>query len=139
MQYESDTGTKPVANSELIRFNGIGGAGHETFVVYADGGDDFCKTAQKPYDRPVCEILLVLNALVPSFHISSDGFYGHVEDQKEGVKLDGEWDGAIRDVEGYGVFCHAEITGTHGGRDGNPDPYCSMSIVVDRTEVPASV
>lgn len=128
--------TKPaVANKKMIRFNGIGDEGHETFMIfnkkkqsdYGSGTGGFCKTARKAYDIVVCEVLLVMSANMPGFSISSDGFYGHVENKK----IDGEWDNAMKNVKRYGIHYHAEIEGTHGGHDGEPDPYCSFRLVHD--------
>ena len=140
IQYESDNRRKPVANQKMIRFNGIGEEGHETFLINAekeqnDWGSDptfaFCKTARKPYDIVVCEVLLALNAFLPNLKISSDGFSGYVNDQQDGLKLDGSWDQAIENVKRYGVHYHAEIEGTHGGEPGEDDPYCSFKLVLE--------
>jgi hypothetical protein len=58
----------------LIKFNGKGEDGHETFVVDLSRPDHaFCKTARKPYDLPVCEVLLVLLWNIPGFSVGSDG------------------------------------------------------------------
>ncbi len=86
MVYESDqTGKKPLANSKLVRFNGIREDGHETFYFdrvqeVADYLDDktmafgFCKTAQKPYDCYVTACLIWAKMVFGSdVRISSDG------------------------------------------------------------------
>jgi len=132
--FESDEpNKKPVANQETIRFNGIGDDGHETFYIGNEKNEfAFCKTARKPYDIAVCEISLILKAFCPNFDLSSDGFSGYVEHQKDGVQLDGFWNDAIQNVKEYDVNFHGEIEGTHGGRDGNPDPYCSFLVVLDK-------
>jgi hypothetical protein len=83
----------PVVNSSMIRFNGKGDDGHETFVFepYAknpswSAGDkkvfSFCKTARKPYDLPVCCILIAIKAdLDKEIEVSSDGINrGEVEE-----------------------------------------------------------
>ena len=70
-------GKEPVFGPDVIRFNGVGDDGHETFLIYRDGhegGFSFCKTAQKPYDEVVCACLIVLNHhLGDKIEISSDG------------------------------------------------------------------
>jgi hypothetical protein len=149
LQYELDDKRKPVANKKMIRFNGIGEDGHETFLVknnavqtdsgYTDPSFCFCKTARKPYDIAVCEVLLVLKAYCPHIEIGSDGFYGSLAEQTDGVTMDGTWDQAMQNVKEYGLDFHAEIVGTHGGRDGQPDPYCSFEIIFDGTQGPTLV
>src|SRR5687768_3329224 len=48
----------PDINEAEIRFNGVGDEGHETFLLTREKTEfDFCKTAQKPYDVVVAEIL----------------------------------------------------------------------------------
>ena len=140
VQYELDDRRKPVANGKKIRFNGIGEDGHETFYVENSAKQNdlghnpsfgFCKTARKPYDIVVCEVCLVLKAFCPHFDLDSDGFSGHLSDQTDGVNVDGQWNQAMENVKEYGLDFHAEIVGTHGGRDGEPDPYCSFEIVFD--------
>jgi len=149
IQYESDDKRKPVANKEKIRFNGIGDEGHETFLVLNSAkqndynkdnpGFTFCKTARKPYDVVVCEVCLVLKAYCPHFNLSSDGFSGYTEKQKDGVTLDGTWDEAMENVKEYGLVYHGEITGTRGGEDGEPNPYCDFAVILDSTKEPALV
>jgi hypothetical protein len=61
-----------VANEEVIWLNGI--EGHETFVFRPQTTRfDFCKTARKPYDLPVCEVLILLDRHIPNFSFRSDG------------------------------------------------------------------
>lgn len=140
IQFESDDTRRAVVDKHLIRFNGIGENGHETFYIEnkaeqndfgTNPGFGFCKTARKPYDIAVCEVLLVLKAYCPHLHLNSDGFVGYLEDQKKKLTLDGVWDKAIENVKEYGIVCHPEIVGTHGGKNGKPDPYCSFEIVFD--------
>ena len=94
-------------NNEEIRFNGYGEEGHETFLItkkkrakadYEEqeaydrqGAFDFCKTAQKPYDKYVVAVLCALyNIEVKEWplgdgkimSISSDG---NTEDWTEGL------------------------------------------------------
>lgn len=66
----------PEVSPELIRFNGRGKDGHETFVFPRIPEDPFafCKTAEKPYDKTVCAVLAVINDHVPTLaRITSDG------------------------------------------------------------------
>ena len=74
VRFESDSDDAVVADEKSIRFNGILEDGHETFMFSNhQDGFNFCKTAYKPYDIVVCEVLLVLNAKMPSLKVSSDG------------------------------------------------------------------
>lgn len=63
---------------DKIRFNGKGNEGHETFmfdlVNDARNCGWFCKTARKPYDQCVCEILILLKEFLgEDLDLSSDG------------------------------------------------------------------
>lgn len=73
---------KPVATQKEIRFNGIGvDDGHETFYFSNSKRDfSFCKTARKPYDLPVCKILMVLKHFCPSLLVGSEGYIIPEED-----------------------------------------------------------
>jgi hypothetical protein len=51
-------GDPPLVTHDEVRFNGVGDKGHETFSIRRSGGDEFCKTAQKPYDLIVTAILI---------------------------------------------------------------------------------
>lgn len=78
---------KPTITDTTIRFNGNRkwGLDHETFRIslddYNEGWvtddgyiDDFCKTAEKPYDLAVCLCLLCFKAVYgDDFEYSSDG------------------------------------------------------------------
>ena len=60
-----------------IWFNGIGDDAHETFDFSLTGDlpdHEFCKTARKPYDDPVMEVLIVLKHFIPGLNVRSDGF-----------------------------------------------------------------
>ena len=73
----SDRGSQLTIDSEEICFNGVGEDGHETFRItkkkraksdYDEqerydrhGAFDFCKTAQKPYDKYVVAVLCALH------------------------------------------------------------------------------
>jgi len=148
VRFEDDSKRNAVANKAMIRFNGIGEDGHETFLVQnsakqndygTNPGFTFCKTARKPYDIVVCEVCLVLKAFCPHFNLSSDGFSGYTEKQKDGVTLDGTWDEAMENVKEYGLVYRGEITGTRGGKDGEPNPYCDFDVILDSAKEPALV
>lgn len=76
-----------VFNKDLIRFNGIGEDGHETFYLpkiytrkmpsllsHTDLLFQFCKTANKPYDLAVCCCLIIAkHYLGDDIKVSSDG------------------------------------------------------------------
>ncbi len=96
VQFEEDCEKKPECNNRIVRFNGIGEDGHETFWFDCmSRGFSFCKTARKPYDIVVCEILLVLKSFMPNLVISSDGFGGD--------EVEEEWVNAIGNVKEYGI------------------------------------
>jgi hypothetical protein len=82
IQYEDDNDMKPLACRREIRFNGKGEDGHETFYVSPENGFGFCKTARKPYDIAVKEVLIALSHFC-NFDVSSDG---DEEDWNEAIK-----------------------------------------------------
>jgi hypothetical protein len=85
VQYESDEEQPPMLTSEQIRFNGVGEAGHETFLLERKGGNEFCKTAQKPYDTVVTAILVAAKHHFPNgIRVTSDG---GDEDWADGFEL----------------------------------------------------
>jgi len=129
VQKEYDDEKRPVVSKKQIRFNGIGDDGHETFMILntekqSDFGHNdnfaFCKTARKPYDIAVCEILLVMNAYCPHLSISSDGFSGYLESPE----LDGAWPEAIQNVSQYGITYRSEITEKR-------EPYCDIEPILE--------
>ena len=70
------TGTLEILISdETITINGVGDAGHETFVLERIESEDwrFCKTARKPYDTAVCFALIIAQYYCPEFRVSTDG------------------------------------------------------------------
>jgi hypothetical protein len=78
-----DAGTQPEITDEKIWFNGAGEDGqYETFDVWRKRpakeawekrrGNNFCKTARRPYDLAVCAVLIYLEG-VHGFRVSSDG------------------------------------------------------------------
>lgn len=59
---------------DMIWFNGVDEDSHEAFYFQRDGvGFEFCKTARKPYDLPVCLCLLAIMEEDPSVKVSSNG------------------------------------------------------------------
>ena len=86
IQYESDTAKPPQIGSSVIRFNGIGELGCETFEFSRERvGFDFCKTSQKPYDIFVVSVLILVNRFEPmAYDIESDG---SMEDWEAGRQL----------------------------------------------------
>lgn len=89
LAYECDEpGRQPQIDGKVIRFNGLGYDGHETFLIDRIKRKDnswFCKTAQKPYDLAVTAVLAYLATLDESaFDVSSDG---DPEDWVAGVEL----------------------------------------------------
>lgn len=74
----------PEFTAEVIRFNGKGDEGHETFMLTPEPQEfNFCKTAQKPYDLVVVAILCLL-AHRTNAEVSSDG---ERSDWKAGLAL----------------------------------------------------
>jgi hypothetical protein len=70
--FGSDTAKPAVVNTEIIRFNGIGDHGCETFLIKREPSDfDFCKTNRMPYDKLVVAILAMLAGR--GMEVSSDG------------------------------------------------------------------
>lgn len=131
IQYEDDEKKKPIVTNKLIRFNGIGEEGHETFIFevppkesehtkFKDGFlFSFCKTAQKDYDIVVCKILLILKAhLGDNMKLDSDGF------SNSECGFDGIWNKAIEEVKGmkYKINC------TVFSRDEGESPYFDCEI-----------
>ena len=82
VQYEFDDPQPPLVSDTKIRFNGVGEQGHETFYFLATGDGaagrgwafQFCKTARKPYDEVVMQVLIVLkHYLGAAITVTSDG------------------------------------------------------------------
>jgi len=96
--FECDTNEPPLISKKLIRFNGRGENGYETFYLKPYFSNS-CKTEYKPYDLAVCEVLLVLkHHYRDKFDLSSDGFYVY-EDEFERKELDGYWNDALENVK----------------------------------------
>lgn len=125
IQWECDCEDPAQVNILGVRFNGIGDDGHETFSFYPGKPcDEFCKTARKPYDLPVCEMLLVLKAYLPSFSLSSDGFSGYANEPK----IDENWGPAIENVKEYGVHYTIKVESQGPGRE----QYVNITPVFDK-------
>jgi hypothetical protein len=110
----------PVIDDEMIRFNGKGEEGHETFILTRERQEleswmlsknpfAFCKTARKPYDLAVCLVLLSAFMIAPEvLEISSDG------------EWEGDWDQARQD--------YFELFGE--------EPICPFPFVEPRADIP---
>jgi hypothetical protein len=100
IQLEEDDIRPPTVCKNMVRFNGVGDDGHETFLwtppCDGDAGRGwpffqagkvfgFCKTARKPYDVVVCVSLLVLKAeFGKKIVLSTDG---EERDWEEAIEL----------------------------------------------------
>lgn len=106
IQYEHDEAKPPVVTEKMIRFNGVGDNGHETFCFNVQ--DDyrtsegrrfaFCKTAEKPYDVVVMKVLIVLKYyLRDGLKVTSDGRFA------------AEWEDARAEMERrYGIGTYVD-------------------------------
>lgn len=83
VQFESDVQEAPVVDTKEVRFNGVEDDAYETFCL-SGGSWDFCKTAQRPYDKIVVAVLVIVAHYLPDFEWSSDG---DDEDLAEGKEL----------------------------------------------------
>ena len=87
-QFEFDDNAPAQIDRDTIRFNGIEADGHETFILNRKRrelepwakeigirrGSDFCKTARKPYDRAIVEILNEAKTIAPTrISLDTDG------------------------------------------------------------------
>ena len=91
-----EEGTEPIANDEMISFNGVGDNSHETMQIsrtqrklpFESGKEElcfgFCKTARKLYDVIVTAVLIAFKHYFPHAKISSDG---NNEDFEEGRNI----------------------------------------------------
>ena len=69
-----DTGTVPEIDDKGVTFNGLEDDGHETCQITKSVCDfEVCKTAQKPYDAVVVQVLKLARKYNPSIELSSDG------------------------------------------------------------------
>lgn len=79
-----DTELEIEITDNYISINGVGAQAHETFTLHrTDTRWEFCKTAQKGYDRVVTAILILMRYTYPSFSVSSDGSWGEWEHGRE--------------------------------------------------------
>ena len=106
IQLEYNTPELPVFTKDMVRFNGVGDNGNETFVIerlfkssYPQKNDKgqlfaFCKTACKPYDNLVTACLVIFKHYFgESITVSSDG---ELADWKSGMS-------ECQKVLGYGL------------------------------------
>ncbi len=96
-----------VLNDKEIHLNGIGDDSHEDFwfTLRSFPHDfTFCKTARKPYDAPVSEMLIVLkHFFAEKLFVDSDGFAGS-DYPPENRYVDDEWIEAAGQVKArYGI------------------------------------
>ena len=92
----------PYITDEYCTFDGIGSKGHETFSMSRNRGRresdgerfDCCKTAQKPYDVYVVDVLILAEKHFGDLiRVSSDGHWPDVkrdrelEKEREGVRM----------------------------------------------------
>ena len=94
---DRDSDLPPVVDEHEVRFNGIGKQGHETFLIsrVVQGGlmrdgkyFSFCKTAHKPYDRYVVEVLSLAELCFGDrIEISSDGDWESIKVRCEYKKV----------------------------------------------------
>lgn len=94
VQAEYDNDGRPAFSRRLVRFNGPGDDGHETFYlprrhVQPDWQRNkpwvfaFCKTARKPYDLPVqCCLIVAKHFYEDHILIHSDGAENEWEDAR---------------------------------------------------------
>ena len=77
----------PLINDKTIHFNGIGENGYEDCWINKQHSRNFnfCKTANKYYDKYVVALLCIINHFAPNaLDISSDG---RISEWEEGLKL----------------------------------------------------
>lgn len=117
LQQEYNRAVPPVCKPNLIYLNGKGELGHESLNITPGRYYKSCKTDRKPYDLPVCEILLVLKHYYrEEFHLSSDGFWVNEEDADNGT-CDGNWNEALQNIEekfGYKYVLTPEMSKSNG-------------------------
>ncbi len=122
IQFEMDDSRPPQCDSECIHFNGPDEYGYETFLVCPGVNDSFCKTNHKPYDLVVCEVLLILNAFIPNFKISSDGFSAKLSDPVP----EGNWPRALERIKKFfGITYRQEV---HPRK-----PYCDIELILEES------
>ena len=69
-----EKGTDVIVNDHMVSFNGVEDDSHETCQITKQPTKfEFCKTARKPYDKVVVEVLKAARKACPSMELSSDG------------------------------------------------------------------
>lgn len=82
--FESDSDEPTFVGEKLVRFNGKGEEGYETFILRREGTSSFVKTNRRKYDDVVTAALLILKYHVPNARISTDG---NQADWEPGLRL----------------------------------------------------
>ena len=84
--FEYDDPRRMSVTNQLIRFNGAGDDGHETFYFERKfpSGFNFTKTALKPYDAAVVAMLCAASECNPYFEWTSDG---STLEHRKGIEL----------------------------------------------------
>jgi len=132
-----DPHTPAEVNEQGIFLNGKGDDGYEAFVFNPeDRGFQFCKTEKRPYDLPVCEMLLALQYHVPGLEIGSDGLYLDFEYDEGNGLLDGleaNWRRAIGEAKNrYGLRFRYMVKRTdapHRKQDGSRAQYRKVALI----------
>jgi hypothetical protein len=75
--------TPEMVSKDMVRLNGKDDDAHEDFhIEFNKEVNDFCKTAEKPYDAMVCQILIALKIFYKNnIIIKSDGIYGDQDEE----------------------------------------------------------
>jgi hypothetical protein len=72
--FAGEEGTQPLITDINVSFNGVGDDAHETCMITKRADKfSFCKTAQKPYDCVVVEVMKAARKHNHSIELSSDG------------------------------------------------------------------
>lgn len=74
VSYSGEEGTEPIIEENEIALNGKEPEAYESFVMDAERGFNFCKTARMPYDQVVKAILIIAEGygIVEDFHFDGD-------------------------------------------------------------------
>ena len=134
----------PEVSEACIYLNGRGDDGYEAFFFDpADRGYQFCKTEKRPYDLPVCEMLIVLHHYVPGLKVRSDGFWLDFEyDEKNGILggLEANWQKAINEVKNrYGLrfrYLGKRTDAPRGKKDGSQAQYREVKLISYKVDPP---
>ena len=118
LQLDSNEKLPPICEPGLICFNGKGENSHEALYITPDINQASCKTNRKPYDLPVCEVLLVLkHHYKAGFDLSSDGLWVGKDDLVSKT-LAGNWNEALQKIEQrfgyrYDLLPKISVSGAH--------------------------